>query len=164
MAKFLSLIAVFLCVMLISCVSFGDKERMRKTDYREFESWAKVNAEPLTGTANGLLQGKHLEDRGIREVYVNEVGEPSFSGNAELPLPVGTIIVKDTFYIAKDGLRGRRWNITVMKKRESGYDSENGDWEYITAGPRKGVRFQGIRPLCIECHILADRDFVFTWE
>ena len=72
--------------------------------------------------------------------------------------------MKDTFYLTEDGGRGRRWNITVMKKREAGYDPENNDWEYVTAGPAKGVRYQGKMSLCIDCHVDAEKDYVFTWE
>ena len=157
-------ITIIITIVLASCVSISDRYRLRKADFNEFESWYKINDEPLTGAADGLLRGKHLEEGGMREVYVNDIGQSAFSGDAQVPLPEGTVIVKDTFYIAKDGTKGRRWNITVMRKREPGYDAEYNDWEYVIAGPGKGVRFQGRMPLCIDCHIAADKDFVFTWE
>lgn len=161
--RIIAVIAIAI-IVLASCVTISDRDRLRKSNFSDFESWHKINAEPLVGAAGGLLRGKHLEEGGMREVYVNEIGRPVFTGESQGPLPEGTIIVKDTFYIAKDGTKGRRWNITVMRKRERGYDSENNDWEYVTAGPGKGVRFQGRMPLCIECHLAADDDFVFTWE
>ena len=160
----LLLLILVAVVLVTSCVSIADRDRLRTPDFRDFESWYKVNKQPLTGDAGGLLQGKHLDTEGIREVYVNDNGRPVFRGEVQLPFPAGTIIVKDTYYADKGGSRGRRWNITVMRKRESGYDSDNGDWEYVTAGPRGGVRFQGIRSLCIDCHSAAEKDYVFTWE
>lgn len=98
----------------------------------------------------------------MREVYVNQIGESGFGGGGVEAFPEGTIIVKDTFYLGDDGTQGRRWNITVMRKREQGYDPENDDWEYVQAGPRKGVRYQGKIPLCIDCHVSAEFDYVFT--
>ena len=150
--------------LLMSCITYGDAERLRISDFSDFESWHKVNPESLIGPADGLLQGRHLEEGGMREVYVNSVGRSVSDGETELPFPEGSIVLKDTYYIDRDGGRGRRWNITVMRKRAEGYDSENGDWEYVTAGPTKFIRLQGRAPLCIECHVYAeDRDYVFTW-
>lgn len=163
--KILRIITLLLVgVLFTTCVTYSDKERLRKSDFGAFESWHKINAQSLTGDADGALQGKHLENRGVREVYVNSIGKPIIEGTDKPPFPEGTIIVKDTFYITKSGDRGRRWNITVMRKREAGYDPDNGDWEYVTAGPGKGVRYQGKMPLCIECHVDAERDYVFTWN
>ena len=164
MRKILAATTIVLLIVQVSCVTFNDDDRMKTEDFETFESWHKVNAETLTGTSNGQLQGKHLEDRGFREVYVNDIGRPAFAGGGDIPIPEGTIIVKDTYYIARDGSQGRRWNITIMKKREAGYDSDNNDWEYVTAGPNKFVRYQGTMSLCIDCHVAAERDFVFTWN
>ena len=160
-----ALVLTALIVFLFaSCVTFDDKDRLKTHDFVDFESWYKVNTQPLTGDAGGLLQGKHLENDGIREVYANEIGSSVFQGKTSPHFPPGAIIVKDTYYTDKNGGKGRRWNITVMKKREQGYDPENGDWEYVTAGPRKGVRYQGTMQLCIDCHAAAENDYVFTWE
>ena len=164
MKKIFVLATIAVLITQVSCVTYNDDDRMRTADFEAFESWHKVNAETLTGTSKGQLQGKHLEDRGYRELYVNEVGRPAFAGDGIVPLPEGTIIVKDTYYIARDGSRGRRWNITIMKKREAGYDPDNNDWEYATAGPRKFIRYQGTMSLCVDCHVVAERDYVFTWE
>ena len=151
-----------IALLLASCVTYSDKDRLKTRDFKDFETWHKINIEPLTGDGDGFLQGKHLENEGIREVYTNRIGQPVFQGDSSLPFPSGTIIVKDTYYIDKDQTKGRRWNITVMRKRNPGYDPEHGDWEYVTAGPRKGVRHQGTMELCIDCHIVADKDYVFT--
>lgn len=153
-------------VLLAGCLSsLGDRNVLKASDFTDFETWYKVNAEPLVGEAGGLLQGKHLERGGIREVYVNEVGRPVFEGRRQLPFPEGTIIVKDTFHLTPEGGKGKRWNITVMRKREAGYDPQEGDWEYATAGARKNLRVRGRWKLCIDCHrIAADKDYVFTWE
>jgi hypothetical protein len=157
----LTLVVVFL---LASCVTYSDKDRLRTRDFSDFEAWSKVSEVPLTGDGGGFLAGKHLEERGMREVYTNEIGRPVFQEGGPVPFPSGTIIVKDTFYLDDGGAKGRRWNITVMRKRDAGYDPDHNDWEYVTAGPRKGVRYQGTMELCIDCHIAAERDYVFTWR
>ena len=164
MAKGITVLVLVVLFLYTSCVTISDSQRLKTRDFSDFESWFKVNAKPLIGDGDGFLRGKHLENEGIREVYANEIGQKVFQGNVQPPFPQGSIIVKDTFYTAKDGGKGRRWNITVMRKREPGYDPANGDWEYVTAGPRKGVRYQGTMPLCIDCHVAADKDFVFTWN
>ena len=161
-----------LCLALLSlaalsgCLSsLGDRDGLTTDHFAEFESWHKVNAEPLIGPADGLLRGKHLERDGVREVYANDIAREVFEGRADLPFPEGSIVVKDTFYLTDEGGIGERWNITVMKKREAGYDPDNGDWEYATAGPRKDIRVRGRWNLCIDCHLDAlSTDYVFTWE
>ena len=154
----------FACLCLTACLSLGDSDKLTKTDIEEFETWYKVNKEPLVGSAGGALQGKHLEREGMREVYINDIGKPVSTGEMTIPFPVGTIIVKDTFYRNGDGSRGKRWNITVMRKREPGYDSSKGDWEYAEAAPSKSLGIVGKWNLCIDCHVYARKDYVFTWE
>ena len=157
------MVVVSLSLLLLSCITFSDSERMRVSDFRDFESWFRVTDEPLIGAGNGPLLGRHLEEEGMREVYINEIGRGGFDGGRNL-FPKGTVIVKDTHYVSRDGGKGRRWNITVMRKREAGYDPEHNNWEYVTAGPTKFIRVQGTYPLCIECHVFArEQDYVFTW-
>jgi hypothetical protein len=52
--------------------------------------------------------------------------------------------------------------LTVMYKREAGYDPEGGDWEYMVLdGLGKEVRSRGKLESCRTCHqAVADTDFV----
>ena len=52
-----------------------------------------------------------------------------------------------------------------MIKRESGFDSENGNWEYFYFETIDNVE-SGRMASCIECHAKAKgRDFVFgSWK
>ena len=154
---------VIVALATFSCITFWDEKRTVRADYEDFESWYKINSKPLIGDADGLLQGRHLEAEGLREVYINEIGRPVIEGTRDLPFPSGTIIVKDTYYRTEDGERGRRWNITVMRKRETDYDPDNNDWEYLTVNANKTIRIQGKMTLCIDCHAAAEDDYVFTW-
>ena len=67
--------------------------------------------------------------------------------------------------------------VTIMFKRESGYDPKNGDWFYVKYNPQgkvltnpKGVALAGRVGApgvggCIGCHIGAPgKDFVFRHE
>ena len=59
--------------------------------------------------------------------------------------------------------KGDLANLTIMVKREGGYDPENGDWEYLMTTATKAVRMQGNLGMCIGCHSAAyDSDYVFT--
>lgn len=88
--------------------------------------------------------------------------EPAFchvyvSKDAELAIrtgdpnyPVGAIIVKSKF--AK-GKQDRPVLFTVMRKMQSGYDTNHGDWEYsIVDGTTRRVQARGRIDSCIQCH------------
>lgn len=77
------------------------------------------------------------------------------------PLPVGTTIIKEkhTGLIAK----GSPNEYGAMIKREPGYDSAHGDWEYlyVVLSPEKTVT-RGRLESCIDCHSHAkDKDYLF---
>ena len=82
------------CFLLTACASLDDKDRLLTSHFQDFETWYKINDEPLTGSAGGSLQGKHLEREGIREVYINDIGKPVITGQQNPPFPAGTILVK----------------------------------------------------------------------
>jgi hypothetical protein len=52
--------------------------------------------------------------------------------------------------------------LTVMIKREQGYNPENGDWEYMALdGDGKEVRARGQLEKCQACHRMAEyNDYV----
>ena len=157
-----ALIASALCSMIFAS---GGGEDTNATDpgmFADYTSWTKVNAESITGDTTGALGKAHEGTKGIREVYVNSAGEAVSFGNAAFPYPVGSIIVKES-YKAEGGAKGGLSNSTIMIKRESGYDSENGDWEYAMLTAKGKVQSQGALGTCTGCHsAAADSDYVFT--
>jgi hypothetical protein len=100
-------------------------------------------------------------------VYVNETGKPAMRRNGGA-FPVGSVVVKEKFPILLE--RNRKpilkspIAITVMRKREAGFDTKNGDWEYFVVHPKtleaKVVIGQTLSS-CQSCHAnYRDRDFI----
>lgn len=158
--------APVLCVLvvfaLLASCGTTDPNATSSEDLSSYETWTKVNDETITGDATGTLgQQVHEGAGGFREVFVNSVGEPVFAGEASTPFPVGTIIVKESYPDA-GGSKGDLSTLTVMVKREAGYDADNGDWEWVMLGPDMGIRTQGALASCYQCHaVAADTDYSF---
>lgn len=151
------------CVAAVSCMTPGsnDPDRTTPDAFADYTGWLKVNPETITGDSTGLLGRAHEGASGFREVYVNARGEDASNGSAALPYPQGTVIVKES-YADSNGDKGRMSGLTIMAKRESGYDPENGNWEYLQVTPAGKIRAQGRLSGCISCHAAAQNDFVFT--
>ena len=158
-----SCVLIAAIIFLASCATAGsdDPNATPVGAYSEYGSWSKVNAVTVTGDETGVLGSAHEGSAGFREVYVNGTGGAVSSGSAALPYPAGAIIVKES-YKNSGGSKGDLTSITIMVKRESGYDAENGNWEYIMLTPKMKVQGQGRLSGCISCHLAADNDFVFT--
>ena len=87
--------------------------------------------------------------------------------------PEGTIFVKEHFdgetAVGQDPTTMEPDYLTVMIKREKGYDPAVGDWQFGKLGPQGEVVYLGdssvftIRTQCIECHRnVSNRDYVFA--
>jgi hypothetical protein len=154
-------LCIGIAVLFLSCASGPDDPNATKPDaYNGYQTWKKVNTSTISGDETGVLGSAHEGSAGFREVYVNATGE-AVSGGASLPYPVGSVIVKESFKNA-GGSKGDLSSVTIMAKREAGYDPDNGDWEYLMLNPRMKVQAQGRLSGCISCHLAADSDFVFT--
>jgi hypothetical protein len=154
------LIVVF---VLASCMSAGsgDPNATQSEAYATYETWKQVNTATISGDQTGVLGKAHEGSAGFREVFVNDIGEATSAGAAALPYPTGSIIVKES-YKNKAGEKGSLTSVTIMVKREMGYDPENGDWEYIMLSGSMKKQGQGALGACISCHAAAENDFVFT--
>ena len=152
---------LFAAVMMVSAGS-ADDDATPVSALDGYESWLKVNAQPITGDDTGTLgRNVHEGTTGFRDVYVNPVGEARVSGDASGEFPVGTILVKNSFEDA-GGSPGDLANVTVMVKREAGFDPENGDWEYMVLTSTMRVRSQGVINNCVAFHsIVAANDYAF---
>jgi hypothetical protein len=80
----------------------------------------------------------------------------------------GTVLVKEGFKVDEKG-RLTPTFLATMVKRESGFDPEHGDWEYLQSSPqgkvllRGGFSSAGVRAACADCHTnVAERDYVFS--
>ncbi len=154
-------LGVLLLLVLTTCAT-TDSGKTPAADFADYQGWTKVNTETITDDVTAMLGSAHEGNKGFREVYVNGAGEAVALGKASYPFPEGTIVVKEA-YKESSGKKGSLSNMTIMVKREGGYDPDNGDWEYIMTSPDKAVQMQGKLGMCIDCHAAAfDSDFVFT--
>ena len=155
---------LFISLLSITLYAGGGAEDLTPTLQSQFEgylSWTKVNSQTITGDVTGVLGAAHERSKGFREIYVNETGQPIEFGEADYPYPEGSIILKESYDDDK-GSKGDLSNLTIMIKRESGYSSDYGDWEYIMAKPDGSISQQGRLSMCIKCHAKGqDKDYTF---
>ncbi len=158
------LILLFFTVGVTFAYAAGQQGEMTSADnFENYQGWMKVNQTTITGDETGVLGPAHEGAKGFREIYINDIGKAVAYGEADYPYPMGTIIVKESFK-AKEGGKGKLDSITIMVKREDGYDRENGNWEYVNADDELQISRQGQIGMCIGCHSAASgRDFVF-WD
>jgi hypothetical protein len=135
------------------------------TRYRE---WIKVNskrvrfaAAPATQCASAFpsqIPSPH-RDKFIT-VYVNPMGRKAMLQERAPAFPVGAMIVKEKYTTTQSRTPEL---MTAMRKRTPGYDSNNGDWEYLVLEGKTGkVQEQGHLTKCQECHHqVGSTDFVF---
>lgn len=156
------LAGVAILVVLAACGTTGS-DATDVAVYEGYESWTRVNDEWITGDSTGTLGRRvHEGATGFRNVFVNPVGQRVSAGEDALPYPVGTVLVKEAYSDNEDAA-GDLSNVTVMIKRETSYDPENGSWEYVNLSSAMRVRAQGTIASCISCHsAAAHTDYVFT--
>jgi hypothetical protein len=134
-----------------------------------YRNWQKANAAPVwydssiaamcaAATPQSSPRGPH-SDKFIL-VYVNETGRESLLRQKTPVFPVGSIIVKEKLASA-DSQSAEL--LTVMLKRESGFNPDSGNWEYaVVDGTATKVIAQGKLVNCQSCHVARKpTDFVF---
>jgi hypothetical protein len=83
-------------------------------------------------------------------VFVNQVGERAMLHQKKPAFPQGSLIVKEKL---PDPHSGAPELLTVMRKRERGYNPAGGDWEYLVLdGAGRQVQAQGKLQNCQSCH------------
>lgn len=85
-----------------------------------------------------------------------------------LSYPEGTVLLKEN-YLKSDGKPGDPMVLSLMVKREKGYDPQFGDWEYLQLLPNGQTIMRGnskditVAKACQACHAnVPDKDFVFS--
>jgi hypothetical protein len=132
----------------------GDLETLAK-----YRKWTLVNPtpqlmEPLPANSCTIMVGREDPSPHVQKyvsVFVNPVGREQMMTKHNPKFPAGSMIVKE-----KHGSLDTTATpevLTVMIKRDAGYDPENGDWEYLvlTGGATKIVE-QGKLTRCSGCH------------
>jgi hypothetical protein len=129
-----------------------------------YKQWTRVNPVPavfhsqisIQCAAPTATQSKMEVDNPHRDkfitVYVNEIGTHAMMQEKAPRFPPGSVIVKEKL-ASKNSFAPEL--LTVMTKREPGYNPENGDWEYIALdGSGKSVHARGRLERCQACHMM----------
>jgi hypothetical protein len=133
----------------------------------EAEAFAVTNLNYRTAYTKTVTRPYRSASHAMGNVYVvpwvNDVGAESYA-NGEVPVPVGTVVVKEHFPVTESGMAAEEVAAyLVMRKMDAGYDAEHGDWYYAMVDlASHEAKAQGKVGMCIGCHInAADRDFLF---
>jgi hypothetical protein len=124
-----------------------------------YKNWTKVNDKPQImwsevaamcrmPTASELENDIH--NNKYINVYVNSGGTEEMMTKKKPLFPEGTIIVKEKLSTPDSKTPEL---LTVMIKRNKGFNAENGDWEYMTLdGEATKVTARGKLVSCQSCH------------
>ncbi|HEY0320457.1 MAG TPA: cytochrome P460 family protein [Pyrinomonadaceae bacterium] len=136
-----------------------------------YRQWTRVNPEPAifhaqiaalcaapTAARNNMEAGNPHLDKFIT-VYVNDIGKRAMMEEKSPRFPQGSVIVKEKL-MTKESTSPEL--LTVMIKREAGFNPDNGDWEYMSLnGTGKEVQARGRLESCQACHMMVkDTDYV----
>ncbi len=173
------LAAICLMVVLSAAITLRSRspEPVRPTDDTQnagdkviagYRHWTRVNPKPAMVSAQVAQlcapafapnpNGPHGPDKYIT-VYVNEIGRHAMMEEKTPQFPQGSVIVKEKLTTAKSATPEL---LTVMVKREHGYNPESGDWEYmIVNGDGLTVQERGKLENCQSCHLMdKNTDYV----
>lgn len=139
---------------LAACASLGTPaDEAHVSDLWErmqgYENWEQVEGwEGIVFSVDGT-HGQYVQ------IWANDVAMGDLAA-----LPVGSIVVKEGYSDeAGDGLKA----ITVMERREAGYDPDNGDWFWGRYGADGSPTHAGRVGFCSDCHAddaTGDHSFV----
>jgi Cytochrome P460 len=141
-------------------------------DLSDYKTWTRVHTTPLPLPAPldmlcRMPTGKDKIDTSLNPhrrkyftVYVNDAGRGAMMTQVKPSFPEGSIIVKEKLLFKEDTMPEL---LTVMVKREKGFNRENGDWEYMVVnGERTKIEGRGKLENCQACHMLkGETDYVF---
>lgn len=133
-----------------------------------YKRWLRVNPQPALVSAQTAAlcapaslpnpSTPHGPDKYIT-VYVNDIGRHAMMEEKEPHFPQGSVIVKEKLTTPTSTTPEL---LTVMFKREPGYNPESGDWEYMVVdGTGQTVQARGKLENCQACHVMdKNKDYV----
>jgi hypothetical protein len=138
-----------------------------------YRSWTKVNPQPVLMRAASAfdcaapttpiphppgVKNPHADK--FITVYVNDLGRKAMLEMRNPAFPKGSVIVKEK--LANQSSPEPEL-LTVMIKREKGFNPETGDWEYVvTDGSGTTVQARGKLDNCQACHLSRPgTDYIF---
>jgi hypothetical protein len=139
-----------------------------------YKNWTKVNRVPqlmpqrvaaacaMAVSRSGIAidgSGNPHRDKYFT-VYINEVGREAMLTQKVPAFPEGTIIVKEKLPTKESQTPEL---LTVMFKRNKGFNTASGDWEYaVMDGSGKSVEGRGKLENCQACHVANQgTDYIF---
>jgi hypothetical protein len=130
-----------------------------KLEVAGYKNWTKVNDKPQIMWSEVAALCRMPTEREIENdihnnkyinVYVNSLGKDEMMTKKKPLFPQGTIIVKEKLSTPDSKTPEL---LTVMIKRDKGYNPENGDWEYMTLnGGATEISARGKLVSCQRCH------------
>jgi hypothetical protein len=142
------------------------------SEIRGYRDWTKVNPQPVPIVSKlvaAMCASPTAADRThdvssphadkLITVYVNELGREAMLSELKPTFAVGSVIVKEKLAREK---AGEPELLTVMIKRERGFNPAVGDWEFMaTDGTGTKADARGRLESCQACHVLMkETDFV----
>lgn len=156
MKKIASLL--FLTIFASSCAYLGGGEADAR--WADYKSWSKIHSKPITGDHTGFLNGLHKAKKGVRVVYVNNVGLETATGTAPYKYPLGTVILKEQYSSQAAYDAGKKPGVTVMVKVSENAANPAENWAWARGYTRKAKVDDGF---CAGCHTIAlGSDFSFS--
>ena len=98
------------------------KSGLAEMDYR---GWERLNTAPYISDQHGAR---------FVNVYMNALSGDFFAASEDAPMPVGTIVVKDSISAVESG-GVSRGPLFTMEKMPAGFAPEFGDWRYSMIMP-----------------------------
>ena len=146
------------------------KNAAKPSVYADYRSWKPVNAEPIAVPGRRLTLCEPFDpnrektdsphDGGFVNIYVNPAGREAYVPEGAPEFAAGTVIVKEKL-LKKDAAKPH--SIGVMIKREAGFATDDGDWQYVYVDGKGNVtEAKATLRNCANCHqTQADKDYVF---
>ena len=137
-----------------------------------YRAWTLVNPQPVYISsvvnmlcrapmpANRADEANNPHMRKLISVYVNELGRHAMMTERNPEFAIGSVIVKEKLLLDK---KDAPELLTVMVKREHGYNPASEDWEYMVVnGAGTKIEARGKLENCQACHVsMKERGFVY---
>jgi hypothetical protein len=113
--------------------------------------------------------GEIYRENHVRQQRDLEEGERDGQQNSQFDTYAdGTVLLKENYFLAPGG-HTKPASVTVMLKREKGYDPAMGDWQFVQFDASGQITLNGnskdqqVQNACGFCHRgVAERDYVFS--
>ncbi len=134
-----------------------------------YKRWTKATSQPkpirmeswlsCAGVSADPDDSKNPHNGRFINIFVNDFAKEALFHQKHPNFPVGSVIVKEKLTDSRSNLPVL---LTVMTKRETGFNPDSGDWEYLVYdGDGKKIQLQGKLQVCQSCHAKwKKQDFV----